>query len=264
MRKFFLTTMMAAWVASPAYVLAQDAANNQQLPILPEAVATQDIEPFKDDAPLIALRIRDATAPLEIASIFYKKIGHRPDFKRWAEHSRRYREAGELDKKEVFLQEYNKIVQSFREIKEDAVVTVRSKVYFGEYSELQSIQKIDAFNKDAFFKYDAAGDYFGIIPNGLERFKLIYLEPDRRKAMIAQSGGSNAFVAEIALKINRVDAREPLDIKGYPFWLMLADIVEIRIWAPDLAEPRLLWRYQAENYEPEENVELMKLYDEVR
>lgn len=223
---------------------------------------SKEIVPFRSDSPIIPLTMRQATAPLEVATIFYKKIGREPDFKRWVEAGKPYQQALEIDRKEIFLQEYNKMVKAFNEMNPDSLVTVVSKIDLGEYSSLQSIQKVNNFDSEAFFKFDAAGDYFAIIPKNLAQFQYLYLQQERRDMMMSHTGGGGSLVAEIALNIERVDATEPLEIAGYPFWLMLGEIVSLRIWSPSEDNRKLLWLYQNDKYDLNEDSEILNLYQD--
>lgn len=227
-----------------------------------ENALPEKIVPFKDESPLIAVRQGKATSAIKIATLFLKRADKRPDFRKWAEESPRYQAANALDKKEVFTQEYNRLVQGFREFDEDKNITVKTKIKFGMYSEMQAIQMVDAFTSNTFLRYDAAGDYYAIVPHKIDRFNALYMTPDRRQKMISANAGNYDFTAEVILKVTQIDEKEPLAIEGSDFWLMMADIAELRLWTTSKTDPKLVWRYQADWYEPFDSPELMELFKE--
>lgn len=221
--------------------------------------------PFKKESPLLAVKMGRPTQPLEIASLFYKKAGTEPDFRAWTENNLQYQNALEVDKKKVFTKVYNHIVKRFRELPEDSMINVQPQIWLGEYSDMQSIQVIDSFHERTYFSFDANGEGFAVIPKNMERFHQIFMTPERHQEMTKKTAGDSRLRAEIVMKIIQIDKEKPYELNDEKkYWLLAAEIAEIRLWNMDKEKPALLWRYREPWYKGYTDVEIMRLYDEGR
>lgn len=220
-----------------------------------------DIVPFEGESPLLAVRQGKRTRTLQIASIFHHKAKTRPDFKKWTLNSPNYLDAKEIDKEQVYTKTYNRFVRAFHELEPDMIINVQSKIKLGEYSTLQSIQVFDEFHDKTYFRYDAYGEYFALIPHDIKRFHHIMMSPERRQKLLEDNGNSETVMVELLMRLIKVDHNEPSFLEeDVPFWLMLGDIAELRLWSTHDKDPKLLWRYQADWYEGYIDPELMRLY----
>jgi hypothetical protein len=236
---------------------------NSQTQEQQEEIAPKEYVPFKDEAPLLALKKDRPTTPLEIASLFHKKAGTEPNFKLWAKENQKYLTAKEIDKNKVFTKVYSELVSRYRELPEDTMLNIQPIIHLGEYSEMQNIQVIKSLNEETFFTYDASGSNYAVIPSEMDRFHHLYMTAERHKEFLDKNKGFGGKVrGEIILKISQIDAEQPYELQeGTKFWLIAAEIAEIRLWTASEKKPRLLWRYKAPWFKGVVDRELMGLFE---
>jgi hypothetical protein len=75
--------------------------------------------------------------------------------------------------------------------------------------------------------------------------------------MLKKSSGTTVQ-AEFILQASFADSKEPFVKDNKSYWLMLADIGEIRFWSLE-ETPVLLWTYRAQWFKPKEDRDLLNL-----
>ncbi len=134
---------------------------------------------------------------------------------------------------------------------------VQINVQLDDYSTLQEVLNLSEFTAKTFFSYSIYGQNVAIIPKDIAKFSGIKITKIEMDEMLAKAGGSEVK-AELLLRPAVADAKEKFAIGGTQYWLLLADIGEIRFWN-SAAEPKLLWMYRADWYKPKEDKALMDL-----
>lgn len=220
---------------------------------------------FSDHQPLLAVSRRAAITPEEIGMLFHKMTDQDPDFKQWAGNSPRVIDAKIIDRNSTFIKEYNRMKKAFRGFEDDDVITIHVTIDITEYSDQQNLLVLDEFNAQTYFSYPLYGKNYGVIPQGIEQFNMLRMTPDQYRGMRELTGMGSTLTAEILLKPILADPDKPMLLNEKDYWLIMADIAEIRFWTTanhvsQMPTAGLGWFYRAPDYAPEESDELMDLF----
>lgn len=224
-----------------------------------EDTNTADIIVF-DNTEMPPVQKRLKTHSQDILFRFYKLSSIAPDFDTWTERSPKLAEAQEIDKKTVFINEFNRLKTSYLNYKDDDLITVHARLPFSKYSELQETLFLDQLSAQTFFGFTAYGENIAIVPKAIERFSKMRMTQTKHQSIKQLVGNTDDLIAEILLKPLYVDDQKPFVQEKTKYWLMLADIAEIRVWDAN-QENTLVWFHRSDWYEPEINNELLELYD---
>ena len=228
-----------------------------------EAESIDTSKAFTDHQPLLAVSRKIPVFPEQVGMIYFKMTEQEPDFRAWAMASPRVATAKIVDRNQTFISEYNRMKKAFRTFQPEDIITVHVELDISQYSDIQNLLVLDQFNERTYFSYNVYGTYYGIIPNGIEKFNLLRLTPMELRGIRELTGVQNTLNAEIVLIPRIADNEKPMTLNDRDHWLIMADIAEIRFWGgKDHPGPTggLGWFYRAEGYEPEENDELMNLF----
>lgn len=240
-RLMFLTLLLTLLFMAP-HANAQDAA--------PEAKP-------KTAAPTLLLKQYQASHPEKFLLAFNKIAGLQPDFLEWAKKSPFLNDAKESDKDVIVNRESNRLSQAFSGFTPDEPMVVHVDIRFDDYSTLQEVLNLSEFTPKTFFSFSIYDEHVAVVPKDIAKFGTINMPKADMDEILSKAKGSDAK-AEILLKPVIADAKETFNIGGTPYWLLLAEIGEIRFWSNE-PEPQLLWMYRADWYKPKEDKALMDL-----
>ena len=68
---------------------------------------------------------------------------------------------------------------------------------------------------------------------------------------------NSAAVFEMTLRPIAADAKEPIQLDGQVYWLMLADIANVSVW--NYNRDKLIWSYDAPGFESRGHKEMLDL-----
>jgi len=211
----------------------------------------------QSQTPTLMLRKNQPTHPERILMAFYKVAGLQPDFLKWAEKSPFLKDAKAIDTNTITSRENNRMSQAFTELDATEPLVVEIKIRLDNYSTLQEVLKLSEFTPKTFFSYSLYDESVAIVPKDIANFGTIKISKVEMDEILEKSRGAEV-TAELLLKPVVGDAKTPFVQGKQSYWLLLAEIGEIRFWSSG-AEPKLLWMHRADWFKPKEDKTLMNL-----
>jgi len=218
-------------------------------------VSAQDLEKAP---PLLMLKQLTPTHPERVILTFNHMAGIQPDFSAWARISPFLKNAKRVDHVSIIGREENRLQRLWVESDFTTPIIVQTRIQLDEYSTLQETLTLSEFTPKTFFSYNIYGQNVAIVPNDIATFGAIQIDKTQMEEMLQKTGGGQA-VAELILKPVVADAKTPFVQAGIQYWLLLAEIGEIRFWNMSNDNPQLLWMHRADWYKPEQDESLLKL-----
>lgn len=249
-------TFITATVLS-APIHAQDASPDQVPPLLTDSY-TQNMKVMPEPEILPDVKKLRRTHPEKVLFTHYKLARVEPDFDHFAKISPLVQRAQEIDKSAMTISEYNRIRNAFNLHDEKGIIVVHTKLMLDEYSSLQDLIVFDELNDKTYFRVPFYGEEIAIVPKDIQDFSRIRMSKPRANSMFKILGGGKELQAEFVLKPIYADRKEPFIHNDESFWLMLAEVAEIRLWAGE----ELAWYYRSDTYKPEDKSNLGNLYTE--
>jgi len=211
----------------------------------------------QSQTPTLMLKKNQPTHPERILMAFYKVAGEQPDFLKWAEKSPFLKDAKAMDNNTIISRENNRMAQAFAELDVTDPLVVEIKIRLDNYSTLQEVLKLSEFTPKTFFSYSLYDESVAIVPKGITDFGTIKITKAKMDEILEKSRGAEV-TAELLLKPLNADAKTPFIQGKQSYWLLLADIGEMRFWSAG-SDPKLLWMYRADWFKPKEDKTLMNL-----
>jgi hypothetical protein len=216
----------------------------------------QDIIPQAGDQVLF-LKNYEPTHP-ELILMAFNKVGNlNPDFLEWAKQSPFLKTAKDIDKDAIINREANRLTQVYQTVQPDEQLVVHAKISLDNYSTIQEFLTLNEFDSRTFFSYNIYGQNVAIVPKGMNDFHRIKFSKAEMENLLKKANTSQ-IEAEILLKPIYADVKAPFNRGGKDYWLLLADIGEIRFWTKK-SDPELLWMHRAEWFKPKEDKLLLDL-----
>jgi hypothetical protein len=230
------------------------------LVVLSQPALAQTISGPKEDTPLLMLKQFPPTHPERFLMAYYKLAGAEPDYMAWAKNTPFLKDIPPTDKTKrdtIINRESNRVRQSFTSWNMDEPLIVHTRVLLDDYSTIQEVLNISEFTDRTFFRFSMYGENLAVVPQDIAELGHIILTKDQMEDVLKKAPKGQA-VAEILLKPTKADTTQPFTDSGVNYYLMLAQIAEIRLWSDD-ENPNLLWMRRAEWYKPEASAALMRL-----
>jgi len=241
-----------------APILAQQSTADQSPGSLSGVSDTLKIQAMPEPAMLPDVQKLRKIHPEKILFTHYKLSQKTPDFEHFAKTSPVVEKAQEIDKAAMTYSEYNRIYNAFHLHDEKEPFVIHTKLGVNQYSSLQDLIVFDELHEKTYFRIAFYGEDIAIVPKDIVNFSHIKISKPRANNMFKALSGSKALQAEFLLKPVYADRREPFVHDDKSYWLMLAELAEIRLWASD----ELVWFYRSESYQPEDKSNLKDLYTE--
>lgn len=231
-------------LAAPIMAMAQDA------PVAPQ--------PEAPTPPLLMVQQLEAVHPERVLLAFHKLAGQEPDFLKWAKTSPFLSQTTESDRDAVISREDNRLRQTWSAVDASTPLVVHTRVRFDDYSTLQEMLNLSEFTPKTFFSFSLYDENVAIVPKDIAKFGKIQIKKTQMEDMLKKAG-SGEVKAEILLKPVIADAKTPYMQDQKAYWLLLAEIAEIRFWTENSAAPELLWMQRADWYKPKTDTSLLNL-----
>lgn len=254
----FLSFLVLALPAGSAQAQENDTlppvTNGAVIPPQTAAIAGAEILPD--------VKMHPKTNPERIIFAHYKLSKNTPDFDEFAKKSPLVKKAQDIDKQAMAFAEYNRMTNRFNLLDPKEPVSVHVLLDLDEYSSLQNIIAFDELNEKTYFKFPVYDENIAIVPKDIHRFNRIQMPKENANKMFADLRGSSKIMAEFILVPEYADRKEPFVFEDTSYWLMLAEIAEIRLWSDTGDEPKLAWYYRAADYTPTDKEGLGRLYSQ--
>jgi hypothetical protein len=221
------------------------------------AVMAQDV-PAAGGPPLLMLKQYPPTHPERIVMAFHKIAGLTPDFNVWAKKSPFLRTANPADRDSIVNRETNRLQQAWNDFNLDDLLIVHTMIHLDNYSTIQETLILSEFTPKTFFSFSMYDENVAIVPQGMANYGKIPFTKTQMDEMLKKAAGGQ-ITAELLLKPAVADPKTPFVQNGTSYWLLLAEIAEIRFWSNRVDGPQLLWMHRADWYKPKENQGLMDL-----
>lgn len=208
--------------------------------------------------PLLMLQQQEPTHPERILMAFHKLAGIIPNFDEWASKSPFLKNArGQEDA--ITARENNRLRRLWGEYDAQTPIVVHINILLDEYSTIDDLLTVSEFTPQTFFSYKMYGENVAIVPRDIASLSKLGIPKSQMEEMLKKAR-SGQVTAELILKPAVADGKAPFVQNGASYWLLLAEIGEMRFWsAPGSSNPQLLWMYRADWYKPKEDSALMKL-----
>lgn len=216
--------------------------------------------PYPEADVLPDLQVHKKTNPETVIFTQYKLAEAAPDIDNFARLSPRVQMAQDIDKSAMTISEYNRMNNKYNLLNPKEPIVVHTSLRVDEYSSLQNIMVFDELNEKTYFNFPVYNENIAIIPDEVERFNTVKISKDRADSMFENVAVNGNLMAEFVLLPSYADRREPFVIEDTGYWLMLADIAEIRLWADTGSRPKLVWYYRDAEYKPKDKDKLDTLY----
>lgn len=220
--------------------------------------AAQDVQKKAGTPPLLMLQQYEATHPERVVIAFHKAARHEPDFLNWARQSPYLQGAAPSDRDSIISREDNRLRRQWSEYDANEPLVVHTTIHLDDYSTLQEQLHLSEFTPKTFFSFSMYNENIAIVPKDMAMFNKLSLTRAQMDEMLKKAGGGQV-TAELLLKPTVSDAKIPFIQNGTTYWLLLAEIGEIRFWTNSRTAPQLLWMQRAEWFKPKENSTLMNL-----
>jgi len=211
----------------------------------------------KAEAPAVMLTMMTASHPEHVLLAFEKTAGLQPNFQTWAALSPYLEKANDADVPAIINRESNRLSRAYAEFDLSQPLVVHTTVHLDNYSTINGVLHLNEFTTATFFTYTIYGENVAIVPKDIASFGTLSIPKARMDEMLGKARGSNV-TAELLLKPTVADAKTPFEYNHKDYSLLLAEIAEIRLWAPGIT-PQLVWNYRADWYQPKIDQTLMNL-----
>lgn len=116
-----------------------------------------------------------------------------------------------------------------------------------------------------YFPVEVGGMWIAVVPKNIDDYLFLSLDEDQYTALTTRLGmtpvGSiRAAVLELRLRPVQVDTSKPAELDGISAWLMMAEIASLTLWNNDRHDT-MAWEYSADWYVPQQQRDLLNLYD---
>lgn len=224
----------------------------------PARAGAAEIQGGESLPPTLLLHRYKPTHPERILMAFEKTGALQPDFADWAAHSPYLDAAKATDRDAIISRETNRLSNAYATFDTTEPLVVHVKLTLNDYSTLQEILTLDEFTQQTFFSYAIYGREVAIVPKDIANFHTLKIRQAEMDEILKKAGGTG-IVAELLLKPTYADTRAPFEKGGRSYWLLLGDIGELRLWSADENDPKLLWLYRADWFQPKEDRDLLDL-----
>jgi hypothetical protein len=218
------------------------------------------MQPVRGEQVLADLKLNPRSNPERILLAHYKLAKEEPDIGELAKLSPRVVNAQDIDKSAMAIAEYNRMNNRFNLMDAKDPLIIHTKLDLDEYSSLQNLLVFDELNDKTFFRYPVYGENIAIVPKDIAKFSRLFISKEQADNLFKHAAINGSVMAEFILNPEFADRREPFNYEDIDYWLMLASIVEIRLWAKTGGEDILVWHYRDPNYRPEDKKGLGGLY----
>lgn len=225
--------------------------------VLAAPVSAQD-KPAAGNPPLLMLTQYPPTHPERIVMAFHKIANMAPDFLSWGKQSPFLKDAKGVDQDAIISRETNRLQRAWSEFDLNDPLVVHTLIHLDNYSSIQEMLYISEFTPKTFFSYALYGENIAIVPKGIAGFSKISITKEQMDDILKKAGGGQV-TAELLLKPVVADAKTPFVQNDTSYWLLLAEIGEIRFWSDRGGEPQLLWMNRADWFKPKDDKALMDL-----
>jgi hypothetical protein len=235
--------------------------------------------------PAQALLDKSKYTDSEFVAFAFSKLGNvPPDYQAWVEDMEVYQKAKPFDRQEIEQQATVRLQQGYYNYTpEDDLISIVADVQISwnpkdfANSEAGSDQYLNykiAFGEaagrdkaDPYFPFKVGKFWVALIPKDIGGFLNLSLPApqafDMLKKMFGHSdniraSGRNAII-ELKLRPMAVNTKEPVQVDGEVYWLMLADIANLTIWNAE--RDKMIWSYDAPWYQSRDSKAMMDLFD---
>jgi hypothetical protein len=210
---------------------------------------------------------------------FSKLTGVPPDYEAWIRNLDIYKKSSPMDRREmetVFMQRLNEGFANYT-VEDDNITIVADVKVSWNKKELENenpspedlITYKIAFgifagsDKEApYFPYQVGKFWVAVIPKNITAFlNLALATPEAadfmKKLNARPAQAFQPAVFEMSLRPIAADAKEPMQIDGQVYWLMLADITNVTIW--NVNRDKMIWSYDSPGYESRGHKQMLDL-----
>lgn len=243
--------MMAATPVTPAHAQTAQAPWNPGLGAAPTGLAAPaDPSNYKSfPPPRRASDLEKPSTSHEIALLYYKMNGVRPNFEEWIMKDNRYLGAQNNQRAALMMTEKTRLSRNYEELDvKNTTLKMRVQVLASvTRSKLgKTILKITFPGKGAvYFPYTVGGQNIAVIPNGIDIYREIPITVDQATYLQAKLDPSGRTTMVIEIVPVTADNKNQMLLDDTPQWLLLGEIGFIALYN-NLMEN--VWSFQAPGY----------------
>ncbi len=258
MKIIYAFSLAALLMASVSATARPAAAQNAQAPWNPGVgaaptglAAPADPSNYKSFPP--PRRMSDLEKPStshEIALLYYKMNGVRPNFEEWIMKDNRYLGAQTNQRAALMMTEKTRLSRNYEELDiKNTVLKMRVQVLASvTRSKLgKTVLKITFPGRGAvYFPYTVGGQNIAVIPNGIDIYREIPISADQATYLQAKLDPSGRTTMVVEIVPVTADNKQQMVLDDIPQWLLLGEIGYIALYN-NLMEN--IWSFQAPGYQ---------------
>lgn len=200
------------------------------------------------NTPAHAQLLDKASSAQDVASVFYKLVGAKPNFEEWAQDTKLYQTALKQNKADVLAQEAINLEIAYNALDlSNTAITVRTSLRGSVKNDRNPVLNLDFLAEGPlFFPYSHTGIDYALIAENIDKFREIPLGALEANYVRSKIPSENTLYMILKIKPYRADASEPITIQNSPYFPILGRIGSIQIYNSRL---ETVWSWAADWYE---------------
>ena len=228
-------------------------------------------------SPARALEKDRYTESEKVGFAFFNLIKAEPDFESWIRETQKYKDAKPSKKVQMLTDDLRRLETGFISyypdedlISVEAKARVEASEYFHASQREGTVTHVKIKLPDmpqGYFPFQIGDMWIALIIEDFEKMTNYDFNPEQYKEFATKlrfDRYSNQFAMNVNVDFKfmpvSADGEGPIEMDGINMWLMLGEMVEMRLWVEYYGEKKYLWEYRADWYIPEEHQQLLDLY----
>ncbi|MDE1151363.1 MAG: hypothetical protein PW788_02405 [Micavibrio sp.] len=216
------------------------------------------------DAPTVGTNYYpDTASSLDIATIYYRLIRQRPDFRSWVPYLPEYKGMSEAERISYLDSKSQDLNYKFNLLTLQEPIAVQFDAVLSPYSDDNEGYIVRNFADETFFSFAFAKNNYAVIPQGLMEHQFLAVQKSAKAAVESGMNGSNRHILMIIyVQPNYADpSAQPTDIAGKSYRLVSGKVVNIALYSMSTNKKTatVLWEMNTKEYNDKQRDELLNL-----
>jgi len=214
------------------------------------------------DAPTVGTTYYPNTASaLDVATIYYRLIRQRPDFRAWIPFLPEYKKMSEAERLSYLDSKSQDLNYNFNLLTLQEPIAIQFDAVLSPYSDENEGYIVRNFADDTYFSFAFAKYNYAIIPQGLMEHQFLPVQKSAKVAVESAMGVNRHILMIIYVQPNFADANaQPTEIEGKSYRLISGKVMNIALYGPSSAgRTTSLWEENTKEYNDKQRDELLNL-----
>lgn len=220
---------------------------------------TTPITPLASDATIPAVTIGQRVTGETMLMYAYKLAKQEPPYEKWAPKASTVSHAPATERDSVARTEMMREKVAFDTLDMTVPVIIQARLGIDKYSTLTETMGIEEFSDHTYFRFSSYGENVALIPKDITKFSRLNIPKMKMESFLTATNGNRDLLAEILIRPKIADMQHPFVADGVNYYLVMGDIVELRMWGSGAKGPELLWFYRSPEFKPQDRSDLLNL-----